>query len=127
SDQTTNLLHWGNFSLDTLGDRDPYLTDLRQTNLFYGFISGKTAITNPIISGGYWTNTNNFPGTLTIDYTPSAATASIGFTNISTGDWFIATNGTGTGRTVFQLGPNDYLIATQKNATVTVDQSFFRP
>lgn len=93
-------------------------------------------ITNPIVSGAFWTNTTGQRVELKVNWTlvDSAISGfpSLCMTNISSGEFYNPTNsfvlaGTVSGRSGFYMSPGDYFIATNKsslNGNATVDASF---
>lgn len=94
-------------------------------------------IGNPIVSGGYWTNTNSFSGTLVINLSLLDAISGdpgMNITNISTGEWMNATSslavaGLIPATAVFRMAPNNVLVATNfssGSATATINSSSFR-
>ncbi len=88
---------------------------------------GAFFLTNPIVYNGFWTNTTGMAGTLTMDYSEPAATASIGITNISNGEWFNGTNATGSFRTSLAVKQMDIICVSNKNGSPTLDASRFSP
>lgn len=93
-------------------------------------------ITNPIVTGQFWTNTTGARVFLKLNYTLGDSVVSgfpgLAMTNVSSGEWFNATNSlvvasSVAGRADFNLSPGDYFVATNKSsgsATVTIDGSF---
>lgn len=95
-------------------------------------------ISNLIVSGGYWTNTNAFTGVLTINGSSlDSVTGDPGMnmTNLITAEWMNATSSLAVAgiipwTAVFRMAPNDYVIATNFSsgtATSTIKSSSFRP
>lgn len=99
-------------------------------------VAAFTYITNPIVSGVFWTNTTGARLTLFINFTLTDSTVSgspsMNMTNVANGDWVNATNsfvltGTSSGRAQFMMSTNDWVIATNKssgNASANVNSSF---
>jgi hypothetical protein len=99
---------------------------------------GSAFVLNPIVSGGYWTNTNSFTGSLTINLSLSDAVSGapgMNMTNIITGEWNNATSsiaaaGIVPATAVFRMQPGEYVIVTNKSsgsASASVQSSSFRP
>lgn len=95
-------------------------------------------ILNPIVSGGYWTNTNTFTGTLTVNVAlldSVSGDPGLNMTNIITGEWINATSSMATAGLIpsigtFRMAPNDYFLATNFSsgtATASIKSSSFRP
>jgi len=88
---------------------------------------GAFFLTNPIVNGATWTNTTGTEGTLTVNYSLPSATASLGMTNQSNGEWFNGTNATGSFSRAWKLQPMDVILISNKNGSPTLDASRFSP
>ncbi len=154
---TSNTLFWGNVSKivtsnilyngisGTGGSSRIYLnveqiedlsgggaTNQSTAGLYLNYIPGQDKfgmffLTNPITSGALWTNTSGTAGTLTVNYSLPAATASLGMTNQSNGEWFNGTNATGSFSRAWKLQPMDVMLISNKNGAPTLDASRFSP
>lgn len=95
-----------------------------------------TSITNPIVSGLFWTNTTSQRVRLKVnwllDNDAVSGFPSLCMTNVSTGEFYNPTNSfvlatDSSGRTQFDMSPGDYFIVTNKSsgsAAATVTASF---
>lgn len=95
-------------------------------------------ITNPIISGGTWTNTTGANGIWFANYTLTDSTVSgdpgLNFTNLDSGEFFSATNAfvlsaPGTGRTSFRVANGERITVTNQSsgsASATLNTNWFR-
>ena len=102
-------------------------------------LASLTTITNPIVDGGYWTNTTGQAGILTVNIHTAvngSSNPSMCLTNFGNGEWLNVTNDSAGGtidlyfKTVFRVAPGDYIEATNHGAassTALVQASWFRP
>lgn len=87
-------------------------------------IAGYGLITNPITTGGFWTNTTGGRITLNINYTLTDAVSGdpgLNMTNLGNGDWFNATNSSAVAsifsdRVSFDMSTNDFIVVTNKSS-----------